>query len=181
MAEKKPEEQKGKTKAKKWGKEKEGKPEKEKPVEENLVRILSKDIPGGKKVYAGLTRIKGVSWSFANALCKKLGIDKNKKVQDLSKEEISRISEFIKNPKLPGFLFNRRKDFDSGEDKHLHDSDLDLRKDFDIKRLKKIKSYKGVRHELGLPVRGQRTRSNFRRNRRRSGAVGVSKKGAKRG
>lgn len=144
-----------------------------------LIRILEKDIPGTKKVYAGLTRVKGVSWAFANALCKKLGIDKTKRVQDLSKEEIEKIKEFIKNPDVPDFLKNRRKDFDTGEDKHLHGSDLDLRKDFDIKRLKKIKCYKGARHTVGLPVRGQRTRSNFRRNRRKSGAVGVSKKAAK--
>ena len=172
------------TKVKKWGKKEDEKVEKPKEKKEfedvQLVRILAKDIPGDKKVYVGLAQIKGVSWSFSNAICKKLNINKNKKIKDLTKEEIEKITEFVKNPQLPGFLVNRRKDFDTGEDKHFHGADLDLRKDFDIKRLKKIKSYKGWRHAIGLPVRGQRTRSNFRRNRRKSGAVGVSKKGAKR-
>mgnify|MGYP003994385531 CR=1 FL=1 len=53
--------------------------------------------------------------------------------------------------------------------------DLKLRKEFDIKRLKKIKSYKGVRHNYNLPVRGQRTKANFRKNRKKSGAKGAKK------
>ena len=57
---------------------------------------------------------------------------------------------------------NRQKDLETGESKHLVSTDLDMRKDFDIRRLKKIRSYKGVRHTAGLPVRGQRTRSHFR-------------------
>ena len=162
------------------------KPEHKKPREEKieegvgLFRILGKDIPGNKTVLVGLTMIKGISWSFSNALCHKLEIDKNKRIQELSAKEIEVIVNFVKNPDLPKFLINRRKDLDSGEDKHLYGSDLDLRKDFDIKRMKKIKSYKGVRHILGQPVRGQRTKSHFRVNRKKSGAVGVSKKGVKR-
>ena len=148
--------------------------------EVKLIRILSKDIPGNKKIYAGLTLIKGISWSFSNALCKKIGIDKDKRIEELTDEEKKKIAEFIKNPELPLFLKNRRNDLDSGENKHLIGSDLNLQKEFDIKRLKKIKSYKGVRHAAGLPVRGQRTKSNFRRNRRKSGAVGVDKRGVKR-
>jgi len=147
--------------------------------EVRLIRILSTDIAGDRDLYSGLTLIKGVSWSFANGVCKKLGIGK-KKIQDLTKEEIGQIEEFIKKPELPGHLLNRRKDIIGGVDRHLQGSDLDLQKEFDIKKLKKIKSYKGVRHILGLPVRGQRTRSNFRRNRKKGGAVGVKKKGAKR-
>jgi small subunit ribosomal protein S13 len=71
---------------------------------------------------------------------------------------------------------NRQKDFDEGEDKHISASDLRLRKDFDVKRLRKIKAYRGIRHAAGLPVRGQRTKANFRKNRKKSGAVGVKKK-----
>jgi len=154
--------------------------EKEREVEEKLVRILSKDIPSKKKVYAGLTRIKGVSWTFSNAVCRKLGINKKKRIEELSKEEIKKIEEFIKFPDVPPFLKNRRRDIHSGEDVHLNGADLDLQKEFDIKRMKKIKSYKGKRHMEGAPVRGQRTRSHFRKERRKTGAVGVSKKGAKR-
>jgi small subunit ribosomal protein S13 len=146
-----------------------------KPVEKEdlgVIRILSKDIEGYKKVYLGLRDLKGISWSFSNAICKKLKIDKTKKMQQLSKEEIEKIIKFIENPEVPNYLLNRRKDRDSGEDKHLQGSDLDLQKDFDIKRLKKIKSYKGIRHNSGLPVRGQRTKSHFRQNK----TVGVHKK-----
>ena len=71
---------------------------------------------------------------------------------------------------------NRQKDFEDGENKHISGADLKLRREFDLKRLKKIKSYKGVRHSHGLPVRGQRTKANFRKNRKKSGATGAKKK-----
>jgi len=135
-----------------------------------LVRILQKDIRGDKKTYLGLCSIKGVSWNFSNAICKTLKLDKNKKIQDLSQEEIKKIEEMIMNPKgLPSYLKNRRNDRDEGVDKHIYGADLALQTDFDIKRLKKIKAYKGVRHQLGQPVRGQRTKSHFRRNKKKSG------------
>jgi len=150
----------------------------EKKEEAMLIRILATDIPGNKKVLPGLTRIKGVSWSFANSMCKVLKIDKNKEVKDLSKEEIGEIIKFVQNPKLPEFMLNRRKDLETGENKHIMGADLDLRKEFDIKRLKKIKSYKGLRHATGQPVRGQRTRSHFREN-KTVGVVGKAKRGKK--
>lgn len=134
----------------------------DKTQEKELIRILATDIPGNMDVYSGLTKINGVSWSLSNAVCKVMGIDKNKKISEFSEKEIEKISEFIENPKLPGFLLNRRKDLETGKDKHLVGSDLDLRKEFDVKRLKKIRSYRGLRHAKGLPVRGQRTRGNFR-------------------
>ena len=149
----------------------------EKRYEEKVMRILSEDIEGGMKIYPGLAKIKGVSWSLSNAVCKKLNLDKNRKIGSLTQEEIKKISEFIKDPKLPEYLLNRRRDFSTGENKHLVGSDLELQKDFDIKRLKKIRSYKGVRHSVGLPVRGQRTRGNFRRNRRKG--AGIKKKSRK--
>ncbi len=141
---------------------------------ERIVRILSKDIEGGMTVYSGLARIKGISWAFSNALCKSLGIDKNKKISSLSEEEIKKISDFAKKPLLPSYFVNRRKDRETGEDRHLIGVDLDLTKEFDIKRLKQIRNYRGIRHSLGLPVRGQRTKGNFRRN--RSKGVGIKKK-----
>ena len=142
-----------------------------------LVRIMGRDILGSKKLLSGLTNITGVSWSFANGICKVLGLDKNLLINDLSDEQISYIEDFISNPSLPSFMLNRQKDFDDGLNKHISSEDIKLRKEFDIKRLKKIKSYKGVRHSLGQPVRGQRTKSHFRTNRKKSGAVGVKKKG----
>lgn len=147
-------------------------PQKTELKEEKLIRILSTDIPGDKGIYAGLTRIKGVSWGFSHAICAVLHLDKNKKISSLSKEEIEKISAFIKSPEIPGFLLNRRFDIESGKNMHLIGSDLDLIKEFDIKRLKKIRSYRGLRHATGQPVRGQRTRSHFRKNK----VVGVMKK-----
>lgn len=152
----------------------ENKKQQEKKYEEKIVRILSKDIEGGMGVYVGLTKVKGISWALANALCNSLKIDKKRKIGSLTPEEIGKISEFIKNPKIPGYLLNRQKDFESGENKHLVGSDLELRTEFDIKRLKKIKSYKGLRHSIGLPLRGQRTKAHFRRNRRKG--TGIKKK-----
>jgi len=146
----------------------------EKKYEEKLIRILSKDIEGGLKVYGGLTKIKGISWSLANAICKSLNIDKNRKIGSLSKEEIEKINNFVKIPKMPKYLFNRKMDIETGEDKHLIGSDLELQKELDIGRLKKIKSYRGYRHTTGQPVRGQRTKSHFRKNKKKS--VGIKKK-----
>ena len=99
------------------------KTEERKPIqekrEERLVRILSKDIEGKMKVYPGLTKIKGVSWTFSNAVCKSLKIDKNKRIGLLTEEEIQKISDFIKNPTLPGYIMNRRRDIETGKEKHL--------------------------------------------------------------
>jgi len=159
------------TKAKNQEQKEESKKAEKKAYAGILVRILSTDLPGNKSVYAGLTKINGVSWSFSNAVCRALKIDKKKKIEELSKEEIKKIEDFFKNPEVKSFLKNRRKEMESGKDLHLIGSDLDLRKEFDIKRLKKIRAYRGMRHALGLPVRGQRTKAHFRKGR----AVGVKK------
>lgn len=141
----------------------------------SIVRILQTDIPGNKKLLTGLTYIKGVSWAISNAICKILKLDENKKIVELSEKEINLITEFLKNPKLPNFLLNRRKDFETGKDGHLIGANLDMKKEFDIRRLKKIRSYRGLRHALGHPTRGQRTRSHFRSKGKKK-AVGVTRK-----
>jgi len=146
-------------------------------ADERIIRILSEDIEGRMTLYSGLAKIKGISWSFSNAICKKLKMDKRRKIGSLKDEEIKVIINFIKNPDVPEHVLNRRKDFDTGENRHLTGTDLELRKEFDIKRLKKIKSYRGIRHSAGLPLRGQRTRSNFRRNRAKGS--GIRKKSGK--
>ncbi len=146
----------------------------EQKYEEKIVRILSKDIEGGLKVYVGLTKIKGVSWGMANAICKFLNLDKNRRIGSLDKSEIEKINEFIKKPQIPSYLLNRRLDIETGENKHFVGSDLELKKEFDIGRLKKIKSYRGYRHAMGLPLRGQRTKSHFRKNKKKG--VGIKKK-----
>lgn len=151
---------------------------KKRPPQEDLgqvlVRIFGQDMPGDKSIYVGLTHIKGISWAVANALCIQLNLDKRMRVKDLPKETIAHVEKELRAIHLPVFLRNRRRDPETGSDKHLLTNDLDIQKEFDIKRLKKIKSYRGLRHSQGLPVRGQRTRSHFRK---KGGAVvGVRKK-----
>lgn len=141
-----------------------------------IIRILQTDIPGNKNLYTGLTRIKGVSWAISNALCVLNKFDKHRKIETLSKDEIQKIEEFLKNPKLPQFLINRRKDFSTGEDKHIIGTSLDLAREFDIKRLKQIRSYRGLRHATGQPTRGQKTRSHFRDNRKKGVGIKFKKK-----
>ena len=148
--------------------------EKEKQDDVTLIRVLGKDIRGDIKLGSALTKIRGISWAFSNAVCKVLKLDKNKRIQDFDKKKLGEIENFIKNPKVPHFLKNRRKDFDDGVDKHIGGADLKLIVEFDVKRLRKIRSYRGSRHAANLPTRGQRTKSNFRRNRKPS--VAASKK-----
>ena len=129
---------------------------------EMLVRIMGNDIIGSRNFYTGLTKIKGVSWSISNAACIGLGIPRNKRISELSKDEIAKIEKFLKEMPVADFLKNRRTDIETGESRHFIGSDLDIKKEFDIKRLKEIKSYRGIRHSAKLPSRGQRTRSHFR-------------------
>ncbi|MDP1695693.1 MAG: 30S ribosomal protein S13 [archaeon] len=146
-----------------------------KPQEEQsneiLVRILGYDVPGSRNIYAGLTRIKGVSWAISNVICLKLNYPRTKKISELSKEDIKKIEAFLEDIPIPDFMKNRRLDLETGETKHLFGSDLDITREFDIKRMRKIKSYKGIRHALRLPVRGQRTKSHFRLNKMKSGGI----------
>lgn len=140
-----------------------------------IVRIVQTDIPGHKKLLAGLTNIKGISWAVSNAICKILKLDVNKRISELDDKEKEIITEFLKNPEIPNFLLNRRNDFETGEDSHLITNPLDIKKEFDIRRLKKIRSYRGLRHAFGHPTRGQRTKSNFRSKGKKK-AVGVKSK-----
>ncbi len=147
----------------------------EKEINEKIVRIMQADIPGNKQVYVGLTKIKGVSFPFSNAICHSINLDKSKKIGSLNEEEIKQITEFIRNPQVPAFLLNRRKDLETGKDVHLSGTDLDLAKELDIKRLKKIRTYRGLRHATGQPTRGQRTKSHFRTKGSKK-AIGVKRK-----
>ena len=92
----------------------------------------------------------------------------------LTEKEVKDIEDAIKNPSLigiPNWYFNRRKDSDSGADKHLLTSDLDFTVSNDVEREKTVYSWRGYRHMFGLRVRGQCTRTTGRKG----GAVGVKK------
>ena len=152
-------------------------PEEQKQELKYFVRIANTDLDGNKPIHHALIKIKGISYMFSNAICNVAGIEKTKKAGYLSDDEASKIDEIIKEPskfKIPSWLFNRKKDPEENLDKHLVSSTLSFIQDNDIKMMKKMKSYKGIRHSLGLPVRGQRTRSNFRRNKGK--VMGVKKK-----
>jgi small subunit ribosomal protein S13 len=149
----------------------------------HFVRIANADLNGNHAIERGLTKIKGVGFQFAHAICSTLKLDPKQKTGELNEANIKRIEELLKNPlaaNLPEWMFNRRKDYETGEDKHLLTSDLDFEKDNDIKRMKKIKCYGGNRHARGLPSRGQKTKSNFRKNKGK-GSLGVKKKKGKSG
>ena len=139
-----------------------------------IIRICGADMFGSKKIKNTLRQIKGVGFQFAHAVLNILNLDGDKLVGDLSESEIKSIEELIRNPygKIPIWMFNRRKDYETGKDLHLIDAEVKLRKEFDIKRLKIIKSRRGIRHALNLPVRGQRTKAHFRHG----SAIGVKKK-----
>jgi len=140
-----------------------------------IIRIVGADIKGDAQLFTSLQRIKGVGGFLANAVCRVHNIDRNKKVGTLTDSEIKKIEETLKNPTkfgIPFWSVNRRKDPETGEDRHLVGPDLSFTQEQDIKKMIKIKSYKGVRHMFGLPVRGQKTKSSFRKGK----TVGVVKK-----
>lgn len=142
----------------------------------HIVRVASTDLEGAKSIQRSLQKVKGISHAFSNALCIVLDLDHKQITGTLKKEQIDKLEDAIKHPlkyNIPEWMLNRRKDYTSGETKHLTQIDLKLQKEFDIKRLRKIKSYKGFRHGAGLPVRGQRTRGHFRKAGK---AMGVQRK-----
>jgi small subunit ribosomal protein S13 len=137
------------------------------PEMRHLVRILNTDLDGKKTISFALAKIKGVGISFAHAACRVAKVNVAKKSGALTAEEIKKLEEVIREPVkagIPAWMVNRRYDVETGADKHLLAGDLQFTIENDIKMMKKMKSYKGVRHSLGQPVRGQRTRSNFRKN-----------------
>jgi small subunit ribosomal protein S13 len=131
-----------------------------------IVRIAGTDLMGDRDIGIALRKVKGVDFMFSNAVLKVLGIGIRKKVGELSNEDVKKIEEVMKNPTkhgIPQFLVNRRKDRETGEDSHIVSSELTLKRDFDLRHMKKMKSYKGMRHAGGLKVRGQRTKSTGRK------------------
>ncbi len=144
------------------------------PETQEIIRLVETNLDGNKDIESAIRSIPGISFMFARAVVKYGGFGK-KKLGNLSEEEIRKLESVITNPQrynIPSWLYNRRKEPLSGEDKHLSASSLEFAQKMDINEMKKLKTYKGVRHSLGLPVRGQRTRSSFRHGR----SVGVSRK-----
>jgi small subunit ribosomal protein S13 len=155
------------------------KKEKEKSKEDkiaNRVRVAGVILDGNLDAARALTGIKGIGIRMSKNLARVLGIKKGVKLSSLGEKEIEQIEKSITelDKNMPNWMLNRRKDHTSGKDIHLTGPELDITNRSDIDRHKKIRSYRGIRHTLNLPVRGQRTRSSFRTG----GTVGVVRKKA---
>lgn len=145
-----------------------------------IVRIANTDLDGSKNVLIALQKIKGISMSFANALCNNAGVSKSEKMGLLSEDKVAKLNELILKPSfLPTWMLNRQKDYETGEDKHLLSGDLTYTVESDVRRLKMIKARRGMRHAFGLPLRGQKTRSNHRKTKSKKSAA--SKRGSRKG
>jgi len=124
------------------------------------------DLDGSQKVAYALTKIKGVGIRLAGAIVRVAGVNPEERLGNLTDEEIERLEDAIRNPLKYGispYLLNRQRDPTTGKDLHLIGADLTLQVKADIDLMKKIKCWKGVRHSLGLKVRGQRTRTTGRK------------------
>jgi small subunit ribosomal protein S13 len=154
----------------------EGKQEQPDKNFKGILRLANTDIDGNRKLYDALRTIKGVSFSLANAICGVVDIDRTKKAGNLLPDEIKKINDAIEkvNEKIPTWLLNRRRNPEDGSDKHLIAADLTFAQENDVRMMMHVRSYKGVRHAAGAPVRGQKTRSNFRRNKGK--VIGVIKR-----
>ncbi|RJS85028.1 30S ribosomal protein S13 [Methanophagales archaeon] len=131
----------------------------------HIVRILDTDLDGNKRVAYSLCGIKGVGRRVARAMVLYSGVDMGAKMGKLSNSDIEKLKVALGSveKRLPFWMLNRRRDMITGEDKHIMGSDMALKFQDDINLLRKIRSYRGIRHERGLKVRGQRTKSTGRR------------------
>jgi len=122
-------------------------------------------VDGNGKVTYSLTQIRGIGRRFAQAIVTVAGIDPNLRLGALPEKDISKIEEIIMDPinnGIPNWMANRKKELRTGNDLHIIGNPLELTVKRDIDRMKRIKSYKGVRHHGNLKVRGQRTKSTGR-------------------
>lgn len=134
----------------------------------HIIRFYGTDLEGSKKLEYGLTKIKGVNIHFSNAIIKTANLNPDKRIGNLTDLEIKKIEDVLKDPEkygIPKWLFNRRKDMETGKNLHFISSELTLRTMSDIGGMRELRSWKGTRHSLGLKVRGQRTKTTGRRKR----------------
>lgn len=140
----------------------------------HLVRIANTDLEGKKSVQNSITGIKGINRRIARIISDRSNVDPTATIGYLEDEKIDSLKKTIEEIEsiLPTWMLNRRKDLLTGDDKHILATDILLTKTEDLNTLKKTRSYRGVRHERGHKVRGQRTRSTGRKGL----TVGVKRK-----
>lgn len=140
----------------------------------HLVRIAGRDLDGSKKLIVAISDLRGVGYNFASVVTSRIGLDQRARVGTLSDEQVREVEKALLSATkstLPSWYYNRRSDPNTGETKQLLGSDLDFAIKNDVDDEKNLQSWKGVRHGLGLKVRGQRTRTTGRKGR----TVGVRK------
>ena len=139
-----------------------------------IIRIANSDVSGEERLGFALTSIRGVGPRISNAIIQKLKLNPEELAGNLTDKNVDEIENAVQNINefVPSWLLNRQKDYDTGENIHPVSVDLKMVHDDDLNRMKKVKSYKGIRHATGHKVRGQRTYSNGRRGL----ALGVSRK-----
>ena len=133
--------------------------------EKVFFRKLRSQVDGNAKIEYGLTQIRGVGRRFAQAIVRVAKIDPDLRIGAIPEKDLNRIEEIIIAPitnGIPAWMVNRKKDIVTGENLHIIGNRLELSVRRDIDRMKRIRSYKGVRHNRGLKVRGQRTKSTGR-------------------
>ncbi|HDM36813.1 MAG TPA: 30S ribosomal protein S13 [Candidatus Syntrophoarchaeum butanivorans] len=141
----------------------------------HIVRIANTDLQGRQKVEFALTGIRGIGRRVARVIAKRAGVDPDAVMGYLPDDAISRLATQIEgeiDDALPVWMMNRQRDPFTGENRHLiaAESLMTLREDINF--MKMIRCYRGIRHERGHKVRGQRTKSTGRKG----AVVGVSRK-----
>ncbi len=131
-----------------------------------MARFLGVEIPNNKKLEYGLRYVYGIGPHRAKIVVEESGIDPNTRIRELSEEQLNQLATLI----------TERGGEDSDEDPWLVEGDLRRQVAGDLKRLQAIKSYRGLRHQRGLPVRGQRTSTNARTRKGLKKTIGVLRK-----
>jgi small subunit ribosomal protein S13 len=140
-----------------------------------IVRILGTDVQGTQKTSYAVSHIKGISTSLSNAILQKAGVNPDLRVGLITESDVNKIEDVIRDPVkngIPAWMFNRRKDSDTGKDMHVLGADLAFKIKTDIDGAKEIRSWRGYRHAYSLKVRGQRTKTTGRQGK----SLGVKKK-----
>jgi small subunit ribosomal protein S13 len=141
-----------------------------------FVRVGTTDLDGTKSVRVALTGIKGVGRHTSTVISRMAKVDEYAALGRLDEDSVNRIRTAVEEyiTKIPTWMANRPKDVYTGETKHLLGTDLTLINDEDVNLMRKIRCYRGIRHETGQKVRGQRTKSTGRTGT----TVGVKRKAA---
>jgi len=129
-----------------------------------FVRIRNTDLDGTRAVQIALTKIPGIGRISARAISRLARVNPLEVMGKLDDAGVDRLRQVVENygPQVPPWMLNRPADPYTGEGKHLLSTDVLIGKEDDVNRMRKIRCYRGIRHETGQKVRGQRTKSTGR-------------------